>query len=41
MLVGKLKVYDIVGGPIGIDGRIMLKLTLKEHSVECTMVSYH
>jgi len=47
IVAGKLKVYVIVcvcvggGGSIGIDRRIMLKLTLKEHSVECTMVSYH
>jgi len=43
ILVRKLKVYDIVGGGVlvGIDGRIMSKLALKGHSVECTVVSYH
>jgi hypothetical protein len=42
-VVGKLKVYDIVWGgvAVGIDGRIMFKLILKEHTVECTVVSYH
>jgi hypothetical protein len=45
ILVEKLKVYSIVcmggGGPIGIDRRIMLKLTWKEKSGDCTACAYH